>query len=103
MINKRSHFSCVLRSDETALSSPHNYVNYRSGPFHITVDPYNQQIIISTYKKWSFLISEIKDAVKFSWGVTPQDIIFSNDTQIIIKYNLEIISEFLATKIEYEN
>jgi len=76
-----------------------NLINYNAGPVYFEVSHGDRTIIITNMSCWDFLLPDVLPIVKSVWEVPDENIIHNDKTKIIIKYDVNIISNYLFYNI----
>lgn len=76
-----------------------NSINYRAGPIKFEVQPTGFIIVITSLVDYDDLLLELLPIIKNAWDLVDEDIIYKDSFKIIIKYNLQIISNYLFYSI----
>ena len=80
-----------------------NEISYFAGPIYIKLSiPYNTITIVNT-SDFNFKVSDLLDELKNAWAFNDSDIIESNDNIVKIKYNFNILNNYLAYSIIFIN
>jgi hypothetical protein len=95
------HFYFVY-ADRLGFNSHDNDIAYNAGPFALKICGYSKTIII-TYvdAKWDELLPHFLWTASFAWGVEVDAFTKTSDRTYTLNYDLNIISLYLETLIEY--
>lgn len=78
-----------------------NEISYYAGPILISLDTINKVITIENKSEFEFKISDLISELKNAWSFNEANIIKSDDNIIIIKYDLDILNNYLSYSIIY--
>lgn len=76
-----------------------NLLDYYAGPIKFEISGINQTISIKTSTKWNFLLLDCLDIVKNAWNIKNDDILSQTENEIVIKYDINIISLYIEYSI----
>lgn len=76
-----------------------NLINYDAGPVTFYICGVSKTITLKTTLEWAHFLPIVLDVSKQAWGVTTEDIKSIKECEIIINYNLLIVSEYIENAI----
>jgi len=81
--------------------SSDNLINYNAGPINFKVCPENFTIVITNHSKWASILPEILPTLMGIWGFNEANIISKTETEVIIMYDIIILSKYLEYNIVF--
>jgi len=76
-----------------------NLINYNAGPLYFEVLHSERTILITNMSCWDFCIPDALPVIKGVWEIPDENITFIDKNQVIIKYDVNIISNYLFYNI----